>query len=350
MRPRPSTLTGLLLFMALLAPHPADAGDRTSAVPAPGAPPAGAPPAAVPGESPAAVPPGGGAPDERAAKLYLEANAFYDEGKYKESEAKYQAAWDIQKSFDVAGNLGNVEMLVGQPRDAAEHLTYALSTFPLGGGPDKKKFIQKRLAEAKKQIGTLQVSVNVVGADVLIDGKLLGKSPLVAEVFIEPGERVVEARFGGRTASESILVARASSQQVVLAIDTGPDMRIVIAGGAAGVVGIGLGLTFTILSNGKAGDAEDLKGTLEASGGKGACNVSANKARCDELSGLRDDEALFGNGAVWSFIGGGTALAATTVYFLVARREEQASAPESGVRVAPAVIAGGGGLVIDGRW
>src|SRR5262245_32653538 len=53
-------------------------------------------------------------PAERAAVLYREGNALYDHEKFVEAEAKYQIAWDMQRSFDVAGNLGNVELLVDQ--------------------------------------------------------------------------------------------------------------------------------------------------------------------------------------------------------------------------------------------
>ncbi|MCC6556134.1 MAG: hypothetical protein IT372_24505 [Polyangiaceae bacterium] len=326
-------------------------------------------PAAQPGEQQAAAPaesPGPTSRDapaakqttnasasaaERAAQLYAEGNAFYDQGKYREAEARYQAAWDLQQSFDVAGNLGNVEMLVGQPRDAAEHLSHAMKIAPLGSGSaEKRKFLQGRLAEARKQVGALQISVNLQGADVFVDGKPVGKSPLETEVFVDPGERVIEARHGGETAKQTVLVAKGSSQPVPLTIETGPDMTIVIAGGAVGVAGLASGLVFTILSNGKASDANALHDELERTGGAGACNSPANQAKCADLSSLREDEALFGNVAVWSFIGGGVALAGTAVYMLTSTSGEPAAEPATGVRAMPVVTAKGAGLILGGRF
>ena len=35
-----------------------------------------------------------------------QANKLYDDGKYPEAEQAYLAAWNLTKSYDVAGNLG----------------------------------------------------------------------------------------------------------------------------------------------------------------------------------------------------------------------------------------------------
>src|SRR5688572_17441641 len=40
------------------------------------------------------------------------------------------AAWQLKKSFDIAANLGQVELKLAKHRDAAEHLAYALDHFP----------------------------------------------------------------------------------------------------------------------------------------------------------------------------------------------------------------------------
>jgi hypothetical protein len=374
-----------MLFTVASAPRFAAAGDPPAAPAPKGAPPAPkdpgpapkdtppapatpAPPAAPgsPDASPPAAPttpasptapadpaPGPGAatsPEDRAAALYAEGNAFYDQGKYTQAEAKYQAAWNIQKSFDVAGNLGNVEMMVGQPRDAAEHLTYALKTFPLGGGAPKRKFLQDRLAAAQRQIGTLRITVNVEGAEILIDGKLIGESPLEGEVFVDPGEKIVEVRRGRLSAVESILVAKGSSQNIAVTLETGPNKAILIAGGAVGAAGILSGVVFAMISNGKAGDSNALHDKLAAGPGReGACTLAANQGSCGELLSLREDQALFANISVWSFIVGGAALAGTAAYWVLSTYEP-APTPTRGFHAVPVVTAKGAGLMVGGSF
>jgi len=332
MRSRRLLSLGFVLFTATATPFSAIAADTPPRGAAPAAPPT-QPPAASPKGAAAPTDPASGTPGDRAAQFYQEGNALYDQGKYQESEAKYQAAWDIQQSFDVAGNLGNVEMLVGQPRDAAEHLSYALRTFPLGGTPQKKKFLQDRLAEAKQQIGTLQVTVNVDRAQVLIDGKNVGESPLENEIFVVPGERTLVVQRGRLKAKKSLLVAKGSSQKVTVTLESGPKKEILIAGAAVGGAGLVSGLVFTLLSNGKSSDAEPLP--------------MGNPERAE----LRDDQTLFANVAFWSFVGGGLALAGTGAYWLITTNEPApTSGPKTGFHAAPVVTPQGGGLMIGGRF
>src|SRR5690242_11913564 len=59
--------------------------------------------------------------EDEATKLYKQGHDLYEQGKPAEAEKAYQAAWDLRQSFDVAANLGNVELVIGQTRDAAEH-------------------------------------------------------------------------------------------------------------------------------------------------------------------------------------------------------------------------------------
>lgn len=314
---------GLALFTAAAAAGPAAAADP--------------PPAAAAAAAPA-PPPAAGDAGARAAQLYQEGNAFYDQGKYTQAETRYQAAWDLQKSFDVAGNLGNVEMLIGQHRDAAEHLSYALQTFPLGGTPEKKRFLQERLVEARKQIGTLRITVNVEGAEILVDGKWAGVSPLPGEVFVPPGERTIEVRRGRLKSTELILVAKGSSQDLRVTLQPGPKKEILIAGGAVGAAGIASGVIFAILSSGKASDAEELP--------------LGSQERAD----LRDSQTTLGNVSFWSFVGGGLALAGTGVYWLVTASEPPPTPgpARSGagprVRAVPVVTAEGGGVMVGGSF
>ncbi|HRI71928.1 MAG TPA: hypothetical protein PK156_47170, partial [Polyangium sp.] len=126
----------------------------------------------------------------RAKELYDMGNKLYDEQKWAEAEAAYQSAWNLRKSFDLAGNLGDVEMQLKQYRDAAEHLSYAYDEFPTGGKPEVREALGKRIEEARQQIGVLQIKTNVIGARLYVDGKLVGQSPLEKGVFVDVGQRV----------------------------------------------------------------------------------------------------------------------------------------------------------------
>ena len=101
----------------------------------------------------------------KSSALYQQARALHVHAKWADAEAAYQAAWDLRHTFDIAGNLGECELHVGQPREAAEHLSYALRNLPAGVLPEQSDALKRMLEEAQAQpIGTLRVAVNVPAA------------------------------------------------------------------------------------------------------------------------------------------------------------------------------------------
>src|SRR5262245_37052937 len=133
----------------------------------------------------------------KSRELFQQANKLYDEGKYPQAEALYLQAWKLKKSYDVAGNLGNLEADMNKPRAAAEYLSFAVREFPAGGRPALRDALIKRLSEVSKLVGTLRFQVNKPGAEVFLDGHSIGTAPLPGEVFVDPGSHSVEARLEG---------------------------------------------------------------------------------------------------------------------------------------------------------
>ena len=72
------------------------------------------------------------ATSQRLADLYKRANALYGQKSLAEAEGLYLEAWNLKKTYDVACNLGALELDLGKLREAAEHLAFALREFPAG--------------------------------------------------------------------------------------------------------------------------------------------------------------------------------------------------------------------------
>ncbi|WP_437571454.1 PEGA domain-containing protein [Sorangium sp. So ce542] len=131
-----------------------------------------------------------------------------------------QSAWELNPTFDVAYNLGNTEYQLKKHREAAQYQSFALRHWPLLKGVAKlKPNAKKWLAESRAQVGAVGVTVSMAGAEVLVDGKAVGKAPLEGEVFVEPGEHRVEARLSGyETASQTVRVGKGGTVKVELAM------------------------------------------------------------------------------------------------------------------------------------
>src|SRR4051812_2896716 len=75
----------------------------------------------------------------RADDLAHKGNDLALKLRWKEAEPLFQQAWALKHSYDIGGNLGLAELALGKYRDAAEHLSYALKTFPANGkGPHRE--------------------------------------------------------------------------------------------------------------------------------------------------------------------------------------------------------------------
>lgn len=159
----------------------------------------------------ASAPIASNADKERARALVLQATDAVFTDQLPKAEALLRAAWQLEKTYDIAGNLGHVELSNGKPRDAADHLRFCLEALPSSEGTKQRDRVQRRFDEARRLVAALKIFVDVPGAEVSIDGVPVGIAPLAAEAFVDPGDRVVTARLAGYDAEPAIVVARAGA-------------------------------------------------------------------------------------------------------------------------------------------
>jgi hypothetical protein len=293
---------------------------------------------------------------DQAAQLFDKGNVLYKQSRWAEAEVQFQKAWELRRSFDVAANLGDCELEIGQNVEAAEHLAFAVREFPLSGKAALRERLGQRFVEARSRVGALKVAVSAQGAEVLVDGRRVGMAPLEDEVFVEAGAHTVEARLGEEQAGRAnVEVAKGASKEVMVTLvkkgaapppGWRPNRAVLITGGAVAGVGLVVGTALAIVSDKKAGTAETTRAGLVVSNGPTACTGQNVPAACSAVQDAIRGKNTFGSAAAWSFIGAGTVGAATLIYALVTPRVVKSG----GVWMAPAVATGGGGLVLAGTW
>jgi hypothetical protein len=329
--------------------------------------------------------PAGADDTQQADEHFHKGKELMASGRVKEAREEYLTAFRLRRSYDVAGNLGSAELTLGFPRDAAEHLLFALHHYAASGTTAAQlETAKQRFAEAERQVGRLKVSVSMNGADVLVDGTVVGRAPLDEDVFVEPGERTVEARLAGyEPAKQTIKSGKGTAQLVSLKLTIadpppvpsasavplasasasaspppvpsgstapivpvgagGPSKPVLITGGVVTGLAVVAGVVFTVLANGKATDAATKGGEVLKSGGAEACGSAPG---CTELHGLLVDRGTFSDAALWTFVGAGVLGVGTAVYALAAPR----TMSKTGLRAAPMISASGGGIVLGGAW
>ena len=290
----------------------------------------------------------------QVGQLFDQAQAAYAKGDKQGAYEAYKAAWALQKSYDIAGNLGNVELKLGKNRDAAEHLSFALDNFPPTGEPDQQKAVAKKLAEALQEVGRVRVRVlagdaSVEGASIRVNGAPVGTTPAGSTLFVNPGQTVVEASLAGyEDARAQIQVSKGSEQQVSLQLHRrGPSLAIIVTGSVLTAGSIAAAVGLTVAANAKGSSANAELATLQKTGVP--CPSASIGSGCAGLRSTLGQASTLHNAALGTYVGAGMLGVATVAYVLVSTGR----APKketTGVRVIPVAGSAGGGVLIRGAF
>jgi hypothetical protein len=307
-------------------------------------------------------------PADAADVHFREGNAHYKEQRWAEARSAYESAFRLKKAHDIAANLAYAEIKLGRWRDAAEHLAFAVKSWPPTGKADKREVAIERLQLARQEVGTLKIQVDVPRADVLVDGVLVGQAPLADDVFVDPGSHAVEAKRDGYVdAKQAVQAGKGSTQTVTLSLSPAPPppppktvpsapppwrppLALIIPAGVLAAGGLAAGAGLTVAANSKASEVHTIQGSLEQGGAVYPCAGAATPSSCATLRTTATSQQALSNAAFTSFmVGGAVALVAAGlgVWAGVAPKDTGA---KQGVLVTPVVGPGEGGAALAGRW
>lgn len=307
-----------------------------------------------------------------ARKRFQEGVAAADARNYEAARLAFQQAYALKPHPSVLRNLGQAELKTGHYLDAARHLSTFIrdTTF---GTANERESAKKSLAEAETKIGKLLLEVDVMGAEIAVDGEMSGRSPLGADpIYVEPGQRIVRVqkdgfdlyeqaqsfepdrmirlkvslRQSGPQPTEAAAVSRTALLDPVIAPAPTPDRSqpagpspmpsakdkversgmetrtIVLLGGAGlTVLATGIGVGLTLQGAALDSDATSQRRAIEQEYGAGACMAGGPAARtCSSLDGLLDRRNNANAVATGSFIAAGVLGAATVATFFLWQR------------------------------
>lgn len=111
------------------------------------------------------------------------------DGRAVDALVAWKAAHQIKPVYQVACDIGGVELNAGNSAEAAEYLSDCLRLLPEPKTKEdlaRKALIESKLKQAKSQAGTLQLVVLENGASISVNGKPKGVSPIL-DVFVPSG-------------------------------------------------------------------------------------------------------------------------------------------------------------------
>ncbi|WP_437951739.1 hypothetical protein WME98_13790 [Sorangium sp. So ce296] len=327
----------------------------------------------------------------RATQLYRQGNEAFKQKRWSDAELLYLKAWALVRSFDIAANLGEVQLQLKKPRSAATFLAFALRTAPPSAKPEQIERMRHFLDQAKAQVGTVRVRVkNAPDAEVLVDGERVPDEEVKHEIYLEPGPHLLVIRRAGyeeevlRVLAAPLItetVERELKPKAEKAEATGPsgkgagavapgaasaagmeETKAPAAGarveeprswvpslalGAASVVALGVAGGFTVAANKASAEGDRQHAMLREAGG-GCVDVPSEYSYL--CSGLRDSASRHETRtrvATVAYVASGALAIGAVTYALWPRAR---TATSRGMRASPELSPGCAGIVVRGVW
>ncbi|MFO0587845.1 MAG: hypothetical protein U0441_09915 [Polyangiaceae bacterium] len=297
-------------------------------------------------------------PAVQARRYYEDGVAAADAKDWEKAYASFTEAWKLKQHWQIAVNLGQAELRLGKYADAADHLSYYLRE-ATEQHPEDVKQAREWLDQAKQKAGILRLNVAPKGAQIFVDGKLVGTAPLDREAFVDVGWHAVEVRSGDQKALRQ--VEAPAGRQVDVSIGVGgavPDPLPDQKDGAAPAVNVSSVLaprTLVVAGTSAFALVNFVVGgvTASASIAKGSeqdklCVPTCPQSRTVQQRWyqIENDRVSSANAAVAAFVLGGLATAGAAAAFVLMKPKTPPSAPVTALHVT----AGPAGISILGAF
>ena len=311
--------------------------------------------------------------------LYRKAQNAFEAGDFEQARGLFLQAYAIQPRAEVALGLGQAEFELKRYRDCAEHLDFAIHN--LGPNVSETVFAQARkaLAEAKAQVAVLNVATQRNGAEISVDGKLVGTAPLGLPLYLEPGAHEISARLGqnGITRPVSMQAGEQSSINLSFAAQgprdespwasgapratsrdpanqpTAPEpsqtrsLVPVVIGGAVFLASATAAVLFRIDSDSEFNDADALLAKL----GRTGCPSVSNAADCAALATANRNGDRSRNWSTTAIVVAGGALLGTIAYwYWPASSTKTSAAASKQVRLGAGIVPSASGIFVSGNF
>jgi hypothetical protein len=152
----------------------------------------------------------------QAQALLGQGTKLYEQGDVAGALEKFNAAFAAYPSPKLMFNIGQANRDLSRPVEAMEALEKFLEGAP-DASPETIADANKSVAELRKKLGKIRVDCETPGAEVSVDGKSVGLTPLPDLIWTTPGRHQLTAsRAGATPAIENVEVAAGSVNSVTM--------------------------------------------------------------------------------------------------------------------------------------
>lgn len=131
---------------------------------------------------------------EEARERFRRGVTLYREGALRAALIEFQRAYELKPHFALLSNIGQTQLELGDYLAASNALCGYLDEGGSEVPPERREKVEKQLASLQERIAVLNITVNLQGAEIFVDGETVGKSPLVQGLSVNVGRHVVRVR------------------------------------------------------------------------------------------------------------------------------------------------------------
>jgi len=255
----------------------------------------------------------------KAEDLIRQANDLRRRGRDGQALPLYRKAYEIARSARTAGQLGLAEMALGYWLAAEGHLDEALAESRNPWVEKTRPVLEQAQKVSQSHLAELKVEGQPPGAEVLINGAVIGTLPLQSPLRLNEGRINLEVRAAGRRsmtttltlvgrASERVQVALEREEKADAGVAATPSRTMMVSPGSSGGAADGPG--------GGAGPPRRTGANEPSAGGEGG----REGARVSE-----DEVAPWRRVLAWSLVGGAALAGGIGIWQHVGSRNAQHS-------------------------
>lgn len=132
-----------------------------------------------------------------AAEHFEKGVALYRDGSLDAALVHFERAYELVPNYLLLYNIGQVNAERGEFVSAMQSFEQYLAE---GSGqiePERRSKVEAELRKLRTRVAQLMITTNVGGAELFVDGRLAGKSPLQEPILVNAGQRIVRVEKPG---------------------------------------------------------------------------------------------------------------------------------------------------------
>ncbi|HMF40253.1 MAG TPA: PEGA domain-containing protein [Polyangia bacterium] len=138
-------------------------------------------------------------PRAQAAVHYTRGIELAEQGLYAAALEQFRAAYEKSPHFAVLYNIGQAQMALGRPIEAIEALSRYLRDGAEQVPLSRREQVQAQVSLLESRLAELSVTTDRPGAQVTVDGREVGKTPLFQPIRMASGAHTVSVAMEGVT-------------------------------------------------------------------------------------------------------------------------------------------------------